>query len=74
MPEVTEKKTDKAHFASLEFKAESYVPEVILCTIPAAFYLLGYYCERLHKLYRLCSYSKSYSGNILHASFLNAVN
>lgn len=43
MPEVTEKKPDKTHFASLEFKPESYVPEVILCTIPAAFYLLRYY-------------------------------
>lgn len=37
MPEVTEKKTDKIHCASLKFEAESCVPEVILCTIPAAF-------------------------------------
>jgi len=38
VPEVTEKKnTDKTRFASLDFEAESYVPEVIFCTVPAAF-------------------------------------
>lgn len=37
MPEVTEKKADKTHCASLKFEAESCVLEVILCTILAAF-------------------------------------
>lgn len=66
-------KKNLTKLTSLEFKAESYVPEVILCTIPAAFCLLRYYCERLHKIKRWLSCSKSYSANILDVSFLNAV-